>query len=104
VERGREAFRFAGCSKCHGETGRADGPLAGSLKDSRGHALVVPSFQLPFLFIGGERPEDIYRTMMTGLDGTPMPRGLDFFRGGTAWDVVEFIVAQRDQVAGDRPR
>jgi len=92
-ERGREAFRLAGCPKCHGETGRGDGPKAAGLRDARGLPVKPTSFASPFAFIGGASPEDVYRTMMTGVGGTPMPQGSDFFDENEAWDVVAFILS-----------
>ncbi len=31
--------------------------------------------------------------MMTGIGGTPMPQGSDFFDENEAWDVVAFILS-----------
>ena len=60
------------CFQCHGESGVGDGPASAGLSDSWGDKI------LPFDFTsgplkGGSTPEVIYRTFMTGLDGTPMP-------------------------------
>jgi mono/diheme cytochrome c family protein len=94
VERGKSAFTTAGCFKCHGDTGRGDGPKVDGLVDERGNKVRPPDLTQPNLLIGGSRPEDIYRTMMTGISGTPMPQGIDFFEeGAEAWDVVEYIVS-----------
>jgi len=91
VRRGHESFRIAGCTKCHGEQGQGDGPLAGELVDIYGNEMVVPDLRAPYLFIGGEQPEDIYRTIMTGLNGTPMPAGDDFFNPEDVWNVVAWL-------------
>ncbi len=93
-ERGQQAFEAAGCVKCHGPGGRGDGPKAAALVDSRGHRVKPADLSSPRLLIGGATPEDIYRTMMTGVAGTPMPQGADFFdEGSEAWDVVEYILS-----------
>jgi high-affinity iron transporter len=56
----------AGCANCHGAEGRGDGTSAKSLS--------VPPADLTLRpFKGGSTPVDILRTLVTGLDGTPMP-------------------------------
>ncbi len=93
VERGRNNFAAAGCPRCHGAGGRGDGPRGANLRDSRGHPLRPADLGQPNLFIGGSTPSEIYRTMMTGIAGTPMPEGTVFFdEGAEAWDVVEYIL------------
>ena len=72
VERGATVFQNMRCAMCHGERGLGDGASAATLQDSWGDKI------LPFDFTsgplkGGSTPQMIYRTFMTGLDGTPMP-------------------------------
>ena len=71
-KRGKEVYATMQCAKCHGEGGKGDGPSSADLEDSWGDKI------LPFDFTsgplkGGSSPEMVYRTFMTGLDGTPMP-------------------------------
>jgi DMSO reductase family type II enzyme heme b subunit len=40
---------------------------------------------------GGASPEDIYRTFMTGLDGTPMPSFIDDLVEEQRWQLVHYI-------------
>jgi mono/diheme cytochrome c family protein len=89
--RGRKLYETAGCVKCHGEAGRGDGPRAGDLTDYRDRPVKPTDFTAPRAFIGGSAPEDIYRTLMTGVSGTPMPDGSELFDEEEAWDVVAFI-------------
>jgi serine/threonine-protein kinase len=95
VGRGNAAYLAAGCPKCHGYTGRGDGVRASLLRDRRDRAVRPTDFRTPQLFIGGAEPEDIYRSLMTGIDGTPMPQGDEFLKDSDALDVVEFIVSLR---------
>ncbi|HJO17147.1 MAG TPA: c-type cytochrome [Vicinamibacterales bacterium] len=72
TEQGVTVYQTMRCATCHGETGLGDGPSSAELEDSWGDRI------LPFDFTsgplkGGSTPEMIYRTFMTGLDGTPMP-------------------------------
>jgi mono/diheme cytochrome c family protein len=89
--RGKKLYLAAGCPKCHGDSGQGDGPRAGDLTDYRGNPVSPTDFSVPRAFIGGSAPEDVYRTMMTGVGGTPMPQGADFFDEDEAWDVVAFV-------------
>lgn len=91
IERGRQLFVDAGCNKCHGETGRGDGESANELKDNWGDKI------LPFDFTsgplkGGTGPQRVYRTFMTGLDGTPMPSYADVLDEQQSWDVVSYCL------------
>jgi cytochrome c oxidase cbb3-type subunit 2 len=70
--RGEEAWRRNGCAKCHGETGEGDGPSAPTLRRDGG----APIRPLPFSggrFLRGASLPDLWLTLATGLDGTPMP-------------------------------
>jgi len=95
VVRGRQAYDDLKCGLCHGPEGKGDGPSAGSMTDSEGHAI------RPFDFTrrapkGGSRPEDLYRTFMTGLAGTPMPDYAESTRDETQrWDLVAFVLSLR---------
>jgi mono/diheme cytochrome c family protein len=72
VARGEEAWRRNGCARCHGEAGEGDGPSAPTLRRDGGQ----PVRPLPFSrgrFLRGSSLEDLWLTLATGLDGTPMP-------------------------------
>ena len=69
---GRAVFEKLGCASCHGAFGRGDGPLAGGLLDASRLPVRPRDFSLPGMLKGGSRAADIYRTLATGLDGTPM--------------------------------
>jgi len=95
--RGKEIFRSAQCVSCHGERGTGDGPSAASLVDADGAHVRMPNFATrPFKY--GTAPETIYRTLVTGLDGTPMPSYADSLTEEQLWDVVAYV----DSLAGDR--
>lgn len=91
IDRGREMWAKAQCGKCHGETGRGDGPSSLQLKDSWGDQI------LPFDFTsgplkGGASLREIYRTFVTGLDGTPMPSYQDALPEQDRWDLVSYCL------------
>ncbi|HET8732866.1 MAG TPA: cytochrome c [Anaeromyxobacteraceae bacterium] len=72
VQRGAEAWARNGCAKCHGETGEGDGPSSATLRRDGGE----PVRAMPFSagrFLRGGSMADLWLTLSTGLDGTPMP-------------------------------
>jgi cytochrome c oxidase cbb3-type subunit I/II len=72
VLRGEAAWRRNGCAKCHGESGEGDGPSTPTLKRDGGK----PIRPMPFSggrFLRGGSLGDLFLTLATGLDGTPMP-------------------------------
>jgi mono/diheme cytochrome c family protein len=66
IARGRKVYEKAECYECHGKQGRGDGPSAKDLK-------IKPSDLTRRPFKSGPAPEDILRSILTGMDGTPMP-------------------------------
>lgn len=72
VAQGKKLYLKHKCNDCHGATGRGDGRLAESLMDAWKHAVFVHDISNPNYFKAGFKAEDIFRTLSTGLDGTPM--------------------------------
>jgi hypothetical protein len=70
MQRGKELYEVAQCARCHGETGRGDGPSSGHLVDDRGDRIRPAG--LTSQLIGEDAASDIYVALSTGLDGTPM--------------------------------
>ncbi|HEX7128278.1 MAG TPA: cbb3-type cytochrome c oxidase subunit II [Thermodesulfobacteriota bacterium] len=78
LARGKEVWDEAQCAQCHGERGKGDGPSAPDLTDDFGFP-ILPADLTTGLFKSGAGVRDIFRTMSTGLDGTPMPSFADAF-------------------------
>jgi len=72
IDQGKKIFTVMKCALCHGETGHGDGPSSWDLVDSNGYPLPPADFTTG-VFKAGDRPEDLYRTIMIGVPGTPMP-------------------------------
>ncbi len=93
---GKRVFQSAQCVSCHGEHGTGDGPSAATLTDADGARVLTPNFATrPFKY--GTAPETIFRTLVTGLDGTPMPSYADSLNEEELWNVVAYLGA----LAGD---
>ncbi len=90
---GKKLYADAECLACHGERGRGDGPSAPTLKDNRGLPIAATNLTRPERFKNGARPEDIYRTLVTGLAGTPMPSYADSLEPDQVWDLVYYVLS-----------
>ncbi|MGH7392701.1 MAG: c-type cytochrome, partial [Candidatus Rokuibacteriota bacterium] len=104
LARGKQLYAQAKCHECHGEGGRGDGPSAGALVDD----LKFPIRPTDFTrgqFKGGSDVRDIYRTMTTGLDGTPMPSFADSMKDDERWAISYYVLgfaAFSDPLTGTR--
>jgi len=91
VESGKKLYEETGCGKCHGTLGRGDGASAPTLKDDWGNQIRPADLSQPWTFRGGPTREDIFRTMSTGLNGTPMPSFGDALKPEQRWAITDFI-------------
>lgn len=93
VELGKKLYIDNGCVKCHGTLGRGDGPSAPTLVDDLGHPIRPADLAQSWTLRGGSTREDIFRTMSTGFNGTPMPSFLDALKPEERWAITDFIVS-----------
>jgi len=91
IKAGQDVFNKVQCWKCHGVTGKANGPSASTLQDDLGRPILPYNFAEGGRFKCGETDSDLYRIFMTGLDGTPMPSFADNIKPDEAWDLVFFL-------------
>ena len=71
-EMGKEVYAKLECWKCHGTTGRGDGPSSDQLLDEKGYPILPNDFTRG-IYKGGGTNRDVYLRFTTGMDGTPMP-------------------------------
>lgn len=89
-ERGRHLFAL-NCAACHGAGGRGDGPAAARLEDDAGRPAPPTDFTVG-LWKSGPLPSDLFRTLATGLDGTPMPSFIEALSDEDRWELVSFLM------------
>lgn len=96
---GAALYVSTGCVACHGDKGHGDGPSMATLKDSIGRP-IHPANLASGQFKSGNKPEDIYRAIVNGVPGTPMPsygtQLIEKRRDGTtsddkAWALVTYV-------------
>jgi mono/diheme cytochrome c family protein len=93
IELGKKLYVETGCVRCHGTLGRGDGPSAPTLKDDLGDPIRAANLAQSWTFRGGSSREDIFRTMSTGFNGTPMPSFLDALTPEQRWAIADYIVS-----------
>lgn len=70
--KGKVLYARLRCGACHGEDGGANGPAAALYKDPSGARPVYIRDFRKGQFLRGSQMQDIFTTLRTGLDGTPM--------------------------------
>ncbi|HXU87720.1 MAG TPA: cytochrome c [Methylomirabilota bacterium] len=89
---GKVLYERAKCAECHGEHGKGDGPSAATLKDDFDRPIRPADFTRGE-FKGGSSVTDVYRTMSTGLDGTPMPSFADTMSDADRWAISYYVLS-----------
>ena len=93
VALGKKLFEENGCLKCHGTLGRGDGPSATTLVDDLGHPIRAADLAQSWTFRAGSSREDIFKTMSTGFNGTPMPSFEEALTPEQRWAITDFITS-----------
>src|SRR5215831_790971 len=100
VKRGADLFQSMNCWACHGKEGRGNGPSAASLTDSKGYPITPFDLSGGTRFKCGESDAGLFKDLMTGLDGTPMPSFTDALKPDQIWDIVHYIHDLQRQAKG----
>lgn len=91
IKRGADLFQSMNCWSCHGKDGRGYGPSAATLTDSKGYPIAPFDFTSGTRFKCGDSDQEMFRDLVTGLDGTPMPSFETAMTPDQRWDVVHYI-------------
>ncbi|MFC1584085.1 cytochrome c [Fibrobacterota bacterium] len=90
LKEGKYIYMILGCWTCHGTRGKGDGPSAPTLKDDDGFSIEAFDFTRG-VYRGGADNKSIYKTMNTGMDGTPMAAYADLFLYGNNVDLEQYF-------------
>lgn len=91
---GKKMYAQMQCAKCHGETGKGDGPSAATLKDSWDYPIKVRDFTTG-IYLGGPTDRDLYLRFTTGVNGTPMPSYQESMTDEQRWQLVHYVQSLR---------
>jgi cytochrome c oxidase cbb3-type subunit I/II len=103
VPRGQTVCKDAKCWECHGQEGKGDGEKAAGLKDDFGFP-IPPANLTTGQFKSGSSVKDMFRTMSTGLSGTPMPSYSDSLSEADRWALSYYVLslsAFKDPLTGE---
>jgi cytochrome c oxidase cbb3-type subunit 2 len=103
VRQGESVWRQAKCWECHGDGGKGDGDKAQGLMDDFGFP-IRPANLTTGQFKSGPGVADVFRTITTGLSGTPIPSYGDTVSEGDRWALSYFVVslsAYKDPLTGE---
>ena len=93
VRIGRELFldpAKANCAACHGPEGRGDGPTADAYTDDWGYPIRPRDFSAG-VFRVGQEAADLYRSIATGIQGTPMGAFAGTLTPEEIWHLAHFV-------------
>lgn len=89
VARGKQLWERLKCAQCHGPDGRADG-VSRRLVDDWGQPIRAADLTRG-VYKSGTTSKDLYRSLATGLSGTPMPAFVDLISAEEIWDLVHYV-------------
>jgi len=92
VARGNDVWRRAKCWECHGHAGKGDGEKGPGLKGDDGFP-VPPADLTTGEFKSGPTVRDIFRTVSTGLSGTPMPSYAGSLSAEDRWALAYYVLS-----------
>jgi len=93
IKNGRRLFKEAKCRECHGNAGRGNGTKGWkkTFKDDWGEKIYPANHTHGWELKNGSSVEDIFRTITTGIDGTPMPSHQDSYTDDQRWALAYFV-------------
>ena len=99
---GKQVWQTAKCYECHGPNGEGNGEKVEGMKDDFGFP-IHPANLTSGQFKSGPMVQDIYRTISTGLSGSPMPSYKASLPDEDRWALAYYILslsAFKDPLSG----
>lgn len=89
AEKGRKLF-IESCVMCHGLSGRGDGEGGVGLTDDWNNPIRPANLTRSFIK-RGKSVKDIYKTLLVGVNGTPMSSYKDVYTDDQLWDLAAWV-------------
>ncbi|MFA5584542.1 MAG: c-type cytochrome [Bacteriovoracaceae bacterium] len=93
AKKGKELF-IESCVLCHGNNGYGDGEGGVDLLDDWDQP-IVPANLTKLTIKSGKSVKDIYRILLTGVNGTPMSSYKDVYSDDALWDLTAWVLYLR---------
>lgn len=93
AKKGKELF-VESCVLCHGDRGYGDGEGAVDLQDDWEQP-IRPANLTKLTIKSGKSVKDIYRILLTGVNGTPMSSYKDVYSDDALWDLAAWVLYMR---------
>lgn len=99
MEPGKKLYQTGKCWECHGQTGRGDGQKGWQekFKDDWGNRAIPTDQTSPWEYRNGSEVQDIFRTITTGIEGTPMTSYGDTLPDEQRWALAYFVKSQHQK-------
>ncbi len=93
MKTGIDVYEKAKCWECHGKYGRGDGEKGWqpNFKDDWGDKIWPTNLAHPWELRNGASLQDLFRSISTGLDGTPMPSFADAYSDEQRWGMSYYL-------------
>jgi DMSO reductase family type II enzyme heme b subunit len=93
LSKGKELYEKAKCWECHGKLGRGNGEKGWQekFKDDWGQQSIPTDLTHAWEMRNGASLEDLFRTITTGFDGTPMASFQDAYTDEDRWALVHYV-------------
>ncbi|MCR4290949.1 MAG: c-type cytochrome [Candidatus Scalindua sp.] len=88
---GKRLFKEAQCFLCHGENGRGDGEITLTMKAEWNIPFKARDLTKSWLYKGGNSLKDIYRTITTGINETPMGSYKEYLTDEERWHLAHYV-------------
>ncbi len=97
IEQGKKEYESAKCWECHGGAGRGDGQKGWQekFKDDWGYKAFPTDQTSPWEYRNGSEVRDLFITITTGIDGTPMTSYGDTLSDEQRWALAYFVKSQQ---------
>ncbi|KMP10357.1 nitrite oxidoreductase, gamma subunit (modular protein) [Candidatus Nitromaritima sp. SCGC AAA799-A02] len=90
IASGQKLYAELRCARCHGTDLKGEGALADQLYDIWDHRVFVYDLTNPNTYKFGYETKDIYMTLTTGIDGTPM-KTFSHLNDEERWDIAALV-------------
>jgi DMSO reductase family type II enzyme heme b subunit len=101
IKKGEALYQELRCGRCHGEEGEREGSL--ELNDAWGNPSRVYDLRRAELYKAGASSDEVFQTLVTGMDGTPM-NAYDYVSGNELWHLVHYLQSLYQQPVSEKSK